>query len=164
MVSEPDLNMFFISATLNLYQYTQNPTCYNTKLTTIILTGNNYIPWARSVTIGLGGKDKLSFVTSTKAKPVPAKVNEAIAEEKIKIDEWETIDKMIMSWLLSTMEPRISNTLMYYVTSKDIWDKKMVWPTKQKNGIANKSISHTFLTSNKILQESNKMAKATTNL
>jgi hypothetical protein len=39
---------------------------------------------------------------------------------------------MIMSWLLSTMEPRISNTLMYYVTSKDIWDKKMVWPTKQK--------------------------------
>jgi gag-polypeptide of LTR copia-type len=95
----------------------------NTKLTTIILTSSNYIPWARSVTIGLGGKDKLSFVTGTKTKPVPAKVNEAIAEEKAKIDEWETTDQMIMSWLLSTMEPRISNILMYSATSKDILDK-----------------------------------------
>jgi gag-polypeptide of LTR copia-type len=95
----------------------------NTKLTTIILTCSNYIPWARSVTIGLGGKGKLSFVIGTKTKPVPAKVNEATTEEKTKIDEWETTDQMIMSWLLNTMEPRISNTLMYSATSKDIWDK-----------------------------------------
>jgi hypothetical protein len=53
--------------------------------------------WARSVTIGLGGKGKLSFITGTKAKPVPAKVNEATTEEKTKIDEWEITDQMIMS-------------------------------------------------------------------
>jgi hypothetical protein len=36
---------------------------------------------------------------------------------------------MIMSWLLSTMEPKISNTLMYSATSKEIWDK-----TKKRYG------------------------------
>jgi gag-polypeptide of LTR copia-type len=30
---------------------------------------------------------------------------------------------MIMSWLLSTTEPKISSTLMYSATSKEIWDK-----------------------------------------
>jgi gag-polypeptide of LTR copia-type len=47
----------------------------NTKLTTLILNGNkNYIPWSRSVTIGLGGKGKLGFVTSTKEKPKSKKL------------------------------------------------------------------------------------------
>jgi gag-polypeptide of LTR copia-type len=59
----------------------------NTKLTSIMLTGNNYIPWSRSVTIGLGGKGKLNFVTETKIRPVPAKANEATAEERAKIEE-----------------------------------------------------------------------------
>jgi gag-polypeptide of LTR copia-type len=81
------------------------------------------------VTIGLGGKGKLNFITGTKTKPVPAKANEATAEERAKIEEWETTYQMIMSWLLSTMEPRISNTLMYFATSKEIWDK-----TKKRYG------------------------------
>jgi hypothetical protein len=85
------------------------------------------------MTIDLGGKGKLNFVTGTKTRPVPAKINEATTEERAKIDEWETIDQMIISWLLSTMELKISNTLMYSATSKEIWDKakKKVWPTKQ---------------------------------
>jgi gag-polypeptide of LTR copia-type len=85
------LNLLFISATFyflpaypksNMSQQSDN-----TKLTAIILTGNNYIPWSRSVTIGLGGKDKLNFVTGTKTKLVPAKANEATAEERAKIEE-----------------------------------------------------------------------------
>jgi gag-polypeptide of LTR copia-type len=59
----------------------------NTKLTAIILIDNNYIPWSRSVTIGLGGKGKLNFVTRTKTRPVPAKANEATAEERATIEE-----------------------------------------------------------------------------
>jgi gag-polypeptide of LTR copia-type len=69
----------------------------NTKLTTIILTGNNYIPWSKFVTIGLGGKGKLNFITGTKIRPVPAKVNEATTEERAKIKKWETTNQMIMS-------------------------------------------------------------------
>jgi hypothetical protein len=49
------------------------------------------------VTISLGGKDKLNFVTGTKIRPVPAKVNEATIEKRAKIEEWETTDQMIMS-------------------------------------------------------------------
>ena len=96
----------------------------NTKLTTLILNGNkNYIPWSRSVTIGLGGKGKLPFVTGTKERPKPKKPEEATAAETAQIDEWDTTDQMIMSWLLSTMDPKISNVLMYSKTSKEIWDK-----------------------------------------
>ncbi|XP_078148487.1 uncharacterized protein LOC144543910 [Carex rostrata] len=105
----------------------------STKLTTIILNGSNYIPWSRSVTIGLGGKGKLSFVTGTKAKPVADKPKEATAEETAKIEEWETMDQMIMSWLLSTMEPKISSVLMYSDTSKEIWDKAKRRYGQQKN-------------------------------
>ena len=96
----------------------------NNKITNIVLNGNkNYIPWSRSVTIGLGGKGKLCFVTGTKEKPKAEKPAEATIEEKAKIEEWETTDQMIMSWLLSTMEPQIANVLMYSDSSKEIWDK-----------------------------------------
>ena len=96
----------------------------NTKLTTIILNGNkNYILWSRSVTIGLGGKGKLHFVIGTKEKPKLDKPNEATAAETAQIEEWETNDQMIMSWLLSTMDPKISNVLMYSKSAKEIWDK-----------------------------------------
>jgi gag-polypeptide of LTR copia-type len=105
----------------------------NTKLTTLILNGNkNYIPWSRSVTIGLGGKGKLGFVTGTKEKPKSEKIV-ATAEETTKIEEWETIDQMIMTWLLSTMEPQISNVLMYSSTSKEVWDKAKRRYGQQKN-------------------------------
>lgn len=80
----------------------------NTKLTTIILNGNkNYIPWSRSVTIGLGSKGKLHFVTGTKERPKPDKPNEATAAETAQIEEWDTNDQMIMSLLLSTMDLKI---------------------------------------------------------
>jgi gag-polypeptide of LTR copia-type len=106
----------------------------NTKLTTITLNGNrNYIPWSRSVTIGLGGKGKLNFITGTKTKPIPAKPNEATAEENVNIAEWETTDQMIMSWLVTTMEPQILNVLMYSKTSKEIWDKAKRRYDQQKN-------------------------------
>jgi gag-polypeptide of LTR copia-type len=105
----------------------------STKLTTIILNGSNYIPWSRSVTIGLGGKGKLNFVTETKEKPKAVKINEATAEETEKMGEWETTDRLIMSWLLSTMEPRISNVLMYSDTSKEIWDKAKRRYGQQRN-------------------------------
>jgi gag-polypeptide of LTR copia-type len=60
----------------------------NTKLTTLILHGNkNYIPWSRTVTIGLGGKGKLHFVTGTKERPKPTKANELTAVETAQIEE-----------------------------------------------------------------------------
>jgi gag-polypeptide of LTR copia-type len=123
----------------------------NTKLTTLILNGNkNYIPWSRSVTIGLGGKGKLHFVTGTKERPKPANVNEAIAAEIAKIKEWDTNDQMIMSWLLSTMDPKISNVLMY---SK--------YGTRQEKCTVKPKILLTSLASNKKSQKSDKIISAT---
>ena len=59
----------------------------NSKLTSITLNGSkNYIPWSRSVTIGISGRGKLGFVTGTKKKPVANKPLEPTAEETEKIE------------------------------------------------------------------------------
>ncbi|KAA0036222.1 copia-like protein [Cucumis melo var. makuwa] len=96
----------------------------NNKITTYILTGNNnYVPWARSVEIGLGGKGKRSFINGSKGKPKPKDQANPTDDELTAIENWETTDQMIMSWLLSTMDTKISSALMYCKTSKEIWTK-----------------------------------------
>lgn len=106
----------------------------NTKLTTIVLNGNkNYIPWSRSVTIGLSGRGKLQYVTGTKEKPKPTDPQKQTEAETIKIEEWQTADHMVMSWLLNTMEPQIANMFMYYSSSKEVWDKAKKLYGQQKN-------------------------------
>jgi len=99
----------------------------NSKITSYILTGNNnYVPWARSVEIGLGGKGKLQFINGSKTKPKPKDIANPTADEQTAIETWETTDQMIMSWLLSTMDTKISNALMYCKTSSEIWTKAKI--------------------------------------
>jgi gag-polypeptide of LTR copia-type len=96
----------------------------NTKLTTVVLSGNkNYIPWSRQITIGLSRKGKSGFINGTKQKPIPKDPLKITDEETNKIEEWQTSDHMVMSWLLSTMEPQIANMFMYFNSSKEVWDK-----------------------------------------
>jgi Reverse transcriptase (RNA-dependent DNA polymerase)/Integrase core domain/gag-polypeptide of LTR copia-type/GAG-pre-integrase domain len=96
----------------------------NSKLTSYILTGsNNYVPWARSVEIGLGGKGKLHFINGSKEKPKPKDPVNPTTDEKTTIENWETSDQLIMSWLLSTMDTKISSALMYCKTAREIWTK-----------------------------------------
>jgi len=78
----------------------------NSKITTITLIGNqDYIPWSRSIEIGLSGRGKLGFINGTLQKPQPAKPNEATPDEQVKIDEWQTSDHLVMSMLINTMDP-----------------------------------------------------------
>jgi gag-polypeptide of LTR copia-type len=131
------------------------PQFNNTKLTTLILNDNkNYILWSRSVIIGLGGKGKLHFVTGIKERPKPEKANEITAAETAQIEEWDINDQMIMSWLLSTMDPKISNVLMYSKSSKKSG-------TRQEKGTAKPKILLTSLVSNKKSQKSDKIISAT---
>jgi gag-polypeptide of LTR copia-type len=106
----------------------------NTKLTTVVLSGNkNYIPWSRQITIGLCGKGKSGFINGTKQKPIPKDPLKITDEETNKIEEWQTSDHMVMSWLLSTMEPQIANMFMYFNSSKEVWDKAERLYGQQKN-------------------------------
>lgn len=42
-------------------------------------------------------------------------------ETSEKFANWETENSMIMSWLLGSMTPEVSNTFMLYQTAADIW-------------------------------------------
>jgi Integrase core domain/GAG-pre-integrase domain/gag-polypeptide of LTR copia-type len=96
----------------------------NSKITTYTLTGNNnYVPWARSVEIGLGGKGKLHFISGTKERPKPKDATNITSDEKKELENWDTTDQLIMSWLLGTMDTKIASALMYCKTSREIWTK-----------------------------------------
>jgi gag-polypeptide of LTR copia-type len=50
----------------------------NSKITTIILSGNkDYIPWSRSIQIGLNGRGKLEFIDGTLKKNKSNKTSRA---------------------------------------------------------------------------------------
>jgi gag-polypeptide of LTR copia-type len=52
------------------------------KITHITLNGTNYLPWLHTVTIGLGGRSKLEYVTGELSKPIPVNPNFPTAQEK----------------------------------------------------------------------------------
>jgi gag-polypeptide of LTR copia-type len=41
----------------------------NSSLTNILLNGKNYLPWARAITVALGGKSMLGHITGKTVKP-----------------------------------------------------------------------------------------------
>uniref|UniRef100_A0A803L9R6 CCHC-type domain-containing protein n=1 Tax=Chenopodium quinoa TaxID=63459 RepID=A0A803L9R6_CHEQI len=73
-----------------------------TPLGNIMLDGNNYLKWSRSVRIALGAKDKLAFLDGKHPKPL---------QGPDEIQKWTRCDYMVRSWLLATMKPEIIEEL-----------------------------------------------------
>jgi gag-polypeptide of LTR copia-type len=71
------------------------------KLTSMLLNDKNYQAWAKAVRISLKGKGKLGYINGTRPKPIIA----------IEAEEWEVQDSLILSWLLHSMEPNISEQI-----------------------------------------------------
>jgi gag-polypeptide of LTR copia-type len=67
------------------------------KITHITLNGTNYLPWLHTVTIGLGGRSKLEYVTGELPKPIPVNLNLLTAQEKKALKEWRTEDLLVTS-------------------------------------------------------------------
>ncbi|KAJ4781016.1 01P13-2 [Rhynchospora pubera] len=93
------------------------------KLTSELLNERNYLSWAKSVTFTLSGKGKLGHVTGTKTKPTPAKPSEPTDEDNRKIEEWQMADHCVMSWILASIEPRLSKMFLYTKTARELWQK-----------------------------------------
>ncbi|VVA22856.1 PREDICTED: UBN2_3 domain-containing [Prunus dulcis] len=68
------------------------------KLSSILLNGLNYVAWSRAVTLSLGGKAKFGHINGKAKQP---KSNDP------KFDDWESTNRMVMSWLINSMEPEI---------------------------------------------------------
>jgi len=101
----------------NSNQRQSEPDCYNNdplylqssnhpgaQIVALKLTGPNFLKWSRSAKIALRTKGKLGFIDGSCAKP---------SQDSLKFDQWIKCDSMVVSWLLNSMVPDLSEAFLY---------------------------------------------------
>lgn len=91
-----------------LYIHHSDSTHYS--LATQKLNGDNFNQWIRAADISLIARNKLGFVDGCK-KPESTSSDSAI---------WERCNNLVMSWLLHSVEPQISSSVLYCKTAAEI--------------------------------------------
>lgn len=81
-------------------------------ITHVIFTGENYVSWARAMTLSLRARRKYDFVDGSISKP-----NGSSA-----ILDWDTVHSMVVSWMLRSMESKVAATIPMHENAKDLWD------------------------------------------
>ena len=81
-------------------------------ITHVIFKGDNYIAWSRAIMLSLKSRRKFGFVDGTIVMPLDEK----------KILDWETVYSMIVSWLLRSIDSKISAAIPYFEEAKKLWD------------------------------------------
>ncbi|CAN6695474.1 unnamed protein product [Malus baccata var. baccata] len=84
----------------------------NQCLSSVLLNEFNYLPWERAVTLALGGRSKLGYVNG--AIPIPEVYSPPY-------DAWLYKDQLVMSWLLNSMERKITEIFSYAESSMHLW-------------------------------------------
>ena len=78
------------------------------------LEGDNCSTWSRGMRISLSTKDKIGFVIgSIKLPPTP------LTDDSF--PSWQWCNDMVISWLLNSIHPYITNSVIYAETSTQIW-------------------------------------------
>lgn len=79
------------------------------------LNGDNYSPWLRAMTIALNAKNKLGFVNGTLKTPSAEKNPNDYAT-------WSRCNDMVHSWIINSIAPEISDSVIYYTTAREVWE------------------------------------------
>ena len=79
------------------------------------LNGNNYSTWKRAMTLALNSKNKLGFVDGTINSPSKSENPEEYAA-------WSRCNDMVHSWIINTLDPEISDSVIYYATANEVWE------------------------------------------
>ena len=79
------------------------------------LNGNNYSTWKRAMSLALNSKNKLGFVDGS-IDP-PSQINNP---EDYAI--WSRCNDMVHSWIINTLNPEISDSVIYYTTAYEVWE------------------------------------------
>ena len=79
-------------------------------ITSILLNGRNYAPWAKSIEVYFMGKKKLFYLADD--PPITKDVT---------FGEWSAEDTQIRIQLWNSMESHISGSLVYLETAKQMW-------------------------------------------
>ena len=78
----------------------------------VTLTGENYVAWARAITISLKARRKFVFIDGTINKP----------SETRKLLNWETVNSMLVSWILRSIDTKLAAAIPYHTEEKPLWD------------------------------------------
>ncbi|MCH79634.1 hypothetical protein A2U01_0000387 [Trifolium medium] len=82
-------------------------------LATPLLSGPNYHSWSRAVTVALRSKHKLHFINGALSRP---------ADDDRDSIAWDRCNTMIISWLSNSVEPEISQSILWMDTAAEIWN------------------------------------------
>ena len=77
------------------------------------LRGENYDEWSRAVKTSLRARRKWGFVDGTIKKS---------EEESSMMEDWWTVQAMLVSWIWNTVESSLRTTMSYFETAKELWD------------------------------------------
>ena len=79
------------------------------------LNGDNYSAWRRVMTLALNAKNKLGFVNGTIKAPSKETHPDDYAT-------WSRCNDMVHSWIVNTLNPKISDSVIYYTTAHEVWE------------------------------------------
>ena len=80
-------------------------------ITHVILKGDNYLAWVRAITLSLKARRKFRFVDGTIHKPTDPK----------KLLDWETVNSMLVSWMLRSVDPKVAASFPYHDEAWSLW-------------------------------------------
>ncbi|MCH85748.1 flavonol sulfotransferase-like protein, partial [Trifolium medium] len=104
-------NKGYQNDTLNPYFMHPNENPGNV-LVTPLLSGPNYHSWSRAMTVALRSKHKLHFINGALPRPHDDD-RDSIA--------WDRCNTMIMSWISNSVDPEISQSILWMDTASEIW-------------------------------------------
>jgi len=79
------------------------------------LNRDNYSIWKRVMTLALNSKNKLSFVNGS----IKALSEETDPEGYA---AWSRCNDMVHSWIINTLNPEISDSVIYYSIAHEVWE------------------------------------------
>jgi len=82
-------------------------------ITQVQLRGENYDEWAKAMRTSLRARRKRGFVEGTIKKP---------DEDSLEMEDWWTVQSMVVSWILNTIEASLRSTISYMENAKELWD------------------------------------------
>ena len=78
------------------------------------LTEDNYPNWARAMRMALDAKSKLGFVDGS--------ITASMAITPLEKKAWSKCNSMISSWILNSVSPQITASVIYRDTAFDVWN------------------------------------------
>ena len=82
-------------------------------ITQVQLKGENYDEWSRALRTSLRARRKWGFVEGKFPQP---------KEGSPDLEDWWTVQSMLVSWVLNTIEPSLRSTISYQENVKDLWE------------------------------------------